>query len=571
MTAPASQQATNKEYFDRYFVDFLSRHWGEIEQESKNIIMQLCQITRLQHACLDLAEQPADTIAKLAALPFVGGPTGDEPLLLVHNKLFLHRYYHFEREVGERITALNQPLSLPDADLLRELLDEQFGQQIAQSPEIDLQRAAAQLVASRQLAIITGGPGTGKTSLVIKLLAIILKLQPELKINLATPTGKAAARLTESIRQEASDPSIQELEVTTLHRLLGMRKDGHSWRHGQENPIRTDLLIVDEVSMIDLALMHRLLDALPQASRLVLIGDPHQLPPVGAGNTLADLCSAGNNRLANAICQLETNYRFKKDSAIGQLAAGIKSGDAPFLSSDDGAVTFRPLAEVTRENCGTLLLEAWQDYFNLLAEKLLAEKEINPSRLLRAFDQARVLCGNRLGFPGLVSINHIIEQELEKRGIKTQGQSYYPGRPVMVTENNYNLRLFNGDTGICVLMDNGAEMVAFPDTDFPATEERIKYFPASRLPAHESCFAMSVHKSQGSEFAQVTLLLSDQPSPESSSLFTRELLYTAVTRTRASLIIYGSEEIWHQMLQQTAVKASAIFLDDAQHEIQIAL
>ena len=607
----SSRHSPSPDYFNQYFVDFLSRHCGEIAPELQQIIMQLCQVTRLQQSCLDLAEVPESTIKQLSALPFVGTPAEDEPLLLVDKKLFLHRYYHLERQVGARITALNQPLPGHAAGLVSDLLDAQFTHPATPGTEPDRQRLAAQLVVSRQLAIITGGPGTGKTTLIIKLLGIILALQPELNIHLAALTGKAAARLAETLRQQdtderSTDERIRALAVTTLHRLLGFRKDGHSWRHGPDNPIKTDLLIVDEVSMIDMTLMHNLLSALPQGARLVLIGDPHQLPPVGMGNTLADLCRAGETKLADAICQLETNYRFKKDSPIGQLASGIKSGNAAFRSSDEGSVSCLPSEEISRENCGSLLLGTWQEYVALL----MAE-ETNPELLLSSFDRARILCGNRLGFPGVVMINRLIEQELEKRGLKIQGQAYYPGRPVMVTENNYNLNLFNGDTGICVLMDSlegpqedsllqqtaegslqqtaegslqqtaegslqqtaegslqqtaegsykkPQEMVAFPDID-PDTERQVKYLPVSRLPAHETCFAMSVHKSQGSEFEHTTLVLSDQPSSE-SGLFTKELLYTAVTRARESIIIYGSEALWDRMLRQTALRASDIFLD----------
>ena len=580
------------DYFNQYFVDFLSRHGGEIKPELQQILMQLCQVTRLQQSCLDLAVLPEGTIEQLSALPFVGAFAEDEPILLVDKKLFLHRYYHLERQVGECITALNQPLPGPAAGLVAALLDAQFTQDAMQGTEPDRQRLAAQLVISRQLAIITGGPGTGKTSLVIKLLAILLALQPELNIHLAALTGKAAARLAETLRQQDTDERIQALAVTTLHRLLGFRKDGHSWRHGPDNPIKTDLLIVDEVSMIDMTLMYRLLSALPQGARLVLIGDPHQLPPVGMGNTLADLCRAGETKLAAAICQLETNYRFKKDSAIGQLAAGIKTGNAAFRTSAEGSVVCLPSEALSRENCGRLLLDTWQEYV-----ALLMAKETNPELLLSSFDRARVLCGSRLGFPGVVMLNRLIEQELEQRGLKIQGQTYYPGRPVMVTENNYNLNLFNGDTGICVLRgsilktaegsftktaegsllktaegsllktaegsEEQQEMVAFPDIDSDTDTDiksPVKYFPVSRLPAHETCFAMSVHKSQGSEFEQTTLVLSDQP-PSESGLFTKELLYTAVTRARESIIIYGSEALWNRMLQQTAVRASDIFLE----------
>ena len=581
----------NSANLDRYFVDFLIRNStspnnkindDHIDKELRDIIIRLCQVTRSQHSCLDLStlDLPSGLetfVTKLEKLPFVGKVDSNQPILLTSNKLFLHRHYHDERQVAMLIIERNERLPDQDTERLQERLDEQFP-----GTDLDYQRVAALQVLTRKLTIVTGGPGTGKTSVVSRLLAILLQLEPDIRISMAAPTGKAAMRLAESIRAgntKAGTITAPTNEVVTLHRLLGMRRDGRSWRHGPDNPIATDLLIVDEASMIDLRLMHRMLHALPAHARLMLIGDPHQLPSVATGNVLADLChehpgysaayakfarpyvgdlpvATTATALTDAVCHLEKSYRFSSDTAVGRFSTSIKSGKAQFESSDDGTVTVRNInTELAEDGCGAQLIDLWPTYTDLLSAG-----ENDPEKIQTVFGRARILCHHRDGFPGVVTINQAIERQLEKLGIKTPGEPYYSGRPVLVNKNDYNLRLFNGDVGICVYQ-SGQMMVAFQ-----SGQEEPRYFLAGQLPDHETCFAMTVHKSQGSEFDHVTLLLSEllpdqsaqEAARETDGLLTRELVYTAVTRTRSSITIYGSADLWHQALQRAGGRVSGM-------------
>ena len=538
--------------FEQQFIRLLARRTGPVEPEAARLLSALCQAAVNQHACIEL-DSEAD-VAILAAKPFVGPPGAGCPLVLADRRLYLSRFYEYESAVAAMITARNTPLDVGDTALLGRLLNEKFG-----TDPGNRQKLAALLAISRRLAIITGGPGTGKTSTVARMLSILQHTDPDIEIRLAAPTGKAAMRLASALGRGEEGPG-----VVTLHRLLGMRRDGQTWRHGPGNPLNAELLIIDEASMIDLVMMHRLLSALPPHTRLILLGDPGQLPSVETGNVLADICAgdpgfsgafnafaaplvgdlpvAGQaGGLTDAVCELDHSYRFDPASSIARLSLAIRTGEAT-LSTEDRSVTLAPPLTSADELDP---VASWPAFF-----ALLRAGSIDPEALLDAFDQARILCPRRGGPVGVTAINEAVEAYLVQLGLKERDEAFYAGRPVLITRNDYNLSLFNGDIGITVPGDEpGHFLVVFADG---------RRYLASRLPAHETCFAMTVHKSQGSEFERVMFVLPEEDSDEAGSLLTRELLYTAVTRSRSQVTLHTSPAAWEAAVVRTAARVSGM-------------
>ena len=545
--------------FEHHFLRLISSKTGQIAPGARRLMAQLVTATVNQHSCLDLTRVDPALVQQLRAEASVGGPEDEKPFVLSHNKLYLSRFYHYESEVAALIHARNEALDILDANLVAQKLEQHFG-----ATEHNRQKLAAFLAIARKLAIITGGPGTGKTSTVVKILDILLEESPDLAIKLVAPTGKAAMRLSESIN-EWVDSKGKKFQVQTLHRLLGMRKDGRTWRHGPQDQVKVDLLIVDEASMIDLTMMHRLLGALPDHTRLILLGDPNQLPSVETGNVLADLCAgetgfsdtfselAANfvgevqtikrpHHLTDAVCELDKSYRFDPDSGIATLSKAVQSGQSETSLIDDSVV----FKSGEREPLILDLLVYWKNYIDLLAEK-----KFNPELLISTFEQTRILCSRRGGDAGVEAINQDIESALETQGVKSPDNEFYAGRPILITQNDYNLGLFNGDIGICTPIENSDQFIV----SFPGVTEPLL---ASRLPKHESCFAMTVHKAQGSEFDQVILALSEEASDDASSLLTRELLYTAITRAKKSIIIHCNPQVWERAVTQSSRRVSGM-------------
>ncbi len=552
-----------------YFVDLLQRRGAALDEETRALVEELCDAVSQQHSCLDLAGAPKEAVRRLQALPCVGtGGDGEAaaPLVLRDNLLYLQRYFAWEKQTAALLGARNRPLPCAAPERLREELDKFFPEADDTAP--DRQRLAALQALTRQLLIITGGPGTGKTHTVARIVALLLELaEKQPVIRLAAPTGKAAMRLKESLGDDLSRAGLELADqVVTLHRLLGMRPDGGGWRHNADNPIDADVLIVDEASMIDLSMAHRLLSAVPPNARLILLGDADQLPSIDVGCVLADLCAGVNgysqafaaaaqefvrgrlpaadsgHRLVDAVCRFERNYRFAADSGLGRLTQEIKTGTAAFGPDQDG-VRFLELSELQKAD----LAAFFADYI-----ALLKSGETDAAKLLRALESARVLCPRR---QAVAAINQALETALEQQGLKRPGQDFYAGKPVMVTRNDYKLMLFNGDVGICLLDDDGECQAAFPDLADEHGEMRRE--PALRLRHWETCFAMTVHKSQGSEFDHVILLLDDAPGG-AEQLQTRALLYTAATRARSRLSIHGNEALWRQALENTSRRTSGL-------------
>ena len=463
----------------------------------------------------------------------VGQPGEQKPLILdADGRLYLHRYWCYETTLTEQLLSLASESIEPGRCQLEQLFPMEQGGK-------NWQREAAKTALNRRLCIISGGPGTGKTSTVVKILAL-LRLQPNgdtLRIALAAPTGKAAARMQESIHHASEslpiDPAQRESlpnQASTLHRLLGSIPNSHHFRHNRNNPLPLDLLIVDEASMIGLALMAKLLEALPPHARLILLGDRDQLASVEAGAVLGDICAgAGSNKpLAKCIALLKESYRFSSESGIGRLATIINQGAAEQVMPLLHDKTVTDIAHLKHpEEALQLSTAAYADFLQLVAEA-------RPwPELFQAFNRFRLLTARRTGPTGVESLNQAIEHHLRHQGGITAAGDWYPGRPVMITRNDYNLHLYNGDLGI-TLMNKGALTVIFPN----GSDTYIQVPPA-RLPEHETAFAMTVHKTQGSEFDQVLLMLPSEDSP----LLSRELLYTGVTRAKEQVTLCAAEPI----------------------------
>jgi exodeoxyribonuclease V alpha subunit len=507
--------------------------------------------------------------AALRATPVVGGAGDDAPLVLdTAGRLYLRRYWAYEREVADEVRRRAAAAVAVDAAALQGALEVLWPSD-ATMPEPDWQRVAAVTAVLRRLCIVAGGPGTGKTSTVVRLLALLAAMNGgvPLVVELAAPTGKAAARLEEALRagRAAVPPALRHAipeRASTLHRLLRLRPDSTRAGVDRERPLRADVVVVDEASMVDLALMAKLLRAVRPDARLLLLGDKDQLASVEAGAVLADLCgdapgfspsfaaavggatgqavpagrAASPGPLRDAIVVLQESRRFRADSGIARLAAAVNRGDGDeacaLLTSGAPDLGWRPVVEgrVDRERLAGAAADGFGPYLACVASGAA------PAETLRAFDRFRMLCAHREGAAGAAGVNRLVEDALEARGLLRRTTPWFVGRPVMVTRNDHGLRLANGDVGI-VLPDPdepGRTTVAFP-----AADGGVRRVPPARLPAHETVWAMTVHKSQGSEFDRVVLLL----PPEPSRVVTRELLYTAITRARDRVEIWGRDAV----------------------------
>lgn len=482
------------------------------------------------------------------------------PMVVDGQRLYLYRSWRAEGDVAASLVS--RMGALPPADeQLGELLATYFPHSMApQDGTPDWQKVAVALAATQRLAVISGGPGTGKTTTVIKLLAVLqrqaLNQQGRpLRIRLAAPTGKAAARLSDSIsgalQRIVTDDELKRAiscEATTLHRLLGALPDTRRFRHNEQQPLPLDMLVVDEASMIDLDMMRSLLAALPSDARLVLLGDRDQLASVEAGAVLGELCSesAGfsapmharleqlggtalpqrspHSPLADNVTMLERSYRFDHNSGIGALARAVNNGDRAAVKACWEA-GYADIARVDLNQQGDgqlteLAVDGYRHYLEPLAQ-------LDPLEALQRLGEFQLLCALRRGRWGVEGLNDTIAQALKRRHLISHTRGWFAGRPVMVTRNDPRLGLYNGDIGLTLPdPDDASRLRVFFAA--PDREEGVRSLAPGRLTAVETCFAMTVHKSQGSEFSRVMLVLPEQPNP----ILTRELLYTGITRAR---------------------------------------
>ncbi len=490
---------------------------------------------------------------------------GGRPLRLVGSTLYVDRLWREEQEVAADLHARAlAPAPAVDLARLRDGLARLFP---ATAVEPDLQRVAGETAVRRRLTVVAGGPGTGKTTTVARILALLDEQAtaagaPPPLIALAAPTGKAAARLAEAVHDEAERLDVaadvrgrlRALPASTLHRLLGSLGGGTRFRHHRRNRLPHDVVVVDETSMVSLSLMARLLEAVRPAARLVLVGDPQQLESVEAGAVLGDIVAASEVAapaaapLRESIVVLRRGHRFA--GAIARLADAVREGDvaaALTVLRAGGSVRF---VEVDVGDPGTTaalapLRDAVIDAGRRVATAAIAGDAGGALAALGAF---RLLCAHRRGPYGIATWNARVERWLASAvGGLGEGE-WYPGRPLLMTANDYALQLYNGDTGVVVAAGADRSRAVFARSDGP-----FELDPA-RLHAVETAHAMTIHKSQGSQADAVAVLL---PAPD-SPILTRELLYTAVTRARSSLIVCGTQAAVEAALTRRAARASGL-------------
>jgi exodeoxyribonuclease V alpha subunit len=557
------QQAGALSALDTHFARFLRR-----QDNTENPALELGAALVSQwigrgHICLELPQLAGKPLAleELAELDgmcpaldawrddlrrstVVGKPGEVKPLILDQRDcLYLYRYWDYEQRLANWLRCRPKPPSV-DAEALAAGIARLFPHERDSD-----QRDAALTAMQHSFSVISGGPGTGKTTTVVKVLALLLEQRADLRIQIAAPTGKAAARLQESISVQrdglACDAAIQARlpeQATTLHRLLGVKTGSAYFRHHPGNPLVLDVLVIDEASMVDLALMTKTVEALPPHARLILLGDHEQLASVEAGAVLGDICAAAvNSPLHGQIRFLRHSHRFHSDSGIGQLAALVNAGDSvgalACLSHIQSPIRWQAENDLRKQQ--NLIVQGFQSY--LRAPDIMTA--------LQAFNRFRVLCAHRHGLFGVSELNRHIETMLQKAGLLQAQGNWYHGRPILITENDYNLNVFNGDTGL-LWHDERGRLRAY----FLASDGTARSILPARLPAHDTVFAMTIHKSQGSEFDDVLLVLPDKPS----LVLSRELLYTGLTRAKQHLTLLARQEIVEYAVQTRSLRGSGL-------------
>ncbi len=559
------------------------------------------------HTCLPAAQHAASRQALLASgVVGTAQQPGSYPLILDdQDRLYLHRYFDYEVRLATRLHGLCAPAlpAPPDAALLARVQPWLQAEQAEQTAQVagavasgpDWQTLGAALAVLRRFTLISGGPGTGKTSTVVRLLGCLLALNPQTRIVLAAPTGKAAARMQQAVQTRADSlPDVLRAQLptaaTTLHRLLGVDGTSARFRHHARNPLALDVLVVDEASMLDLSLATHLIEALPPEARLILLGDKDQLAAVQSGAVFAELSgsmalspdtidqlgmltgtaadrmapvrvdapsAASLPPLCDSVVWFSRQYRFAAASPIGRLAAYVRDGNAlaalALLQQPPAGLGWMAEAGWLPDAAlNQAVLEGFEDFFAAV------EDAASPAQVFAAFDAFRVLCALQAGPWGAQAFNQrlaaIAQARVEGPGAAALSgagsiENWYRGRPVLVLRNDPLLALFNGDVGITLPDASGELQVCFLQPD-----GSLRWIPPVRLPDHETAYAMTIHKSQGSEFDAVAVIL----PPERSPLLTRELLYTGVTRARHRVLVQGSAAIVQAAIQTPTERSSGL-------------
>jgi len=567
---------------DRFFADFMVRLSPHMTEEDKKHLWLASALvsffTGKGHICADIAylagkpflpEETDSTaliscpdlvtwLTSLQKAPVVGLPGETTPLILSQNHLlYLNRYWQYETMLAKNIIdRIDTPVSGINESLLKDGLNRFFPNR--RPDEIDWQYLAALKALKNNFVVISGGPGTGKTYTVSKILALIaeqyIHANVEHNIALTAPTGKAAARLSAVIKDaktkfncsEAVKMLIPETASTT-HRLLGSTFKKKEFRFNEDNLLPYDAIIVDEASMIDLPLMAKLMSATPRHARFIMLGDKEQLASVEPGAVFGDICNAGEN-ISDSVVVLQKNYRFTSGSGIGALSKFVNEGrgeDALNLIKEGSYDDLRWHDIPSPENMMQLLEQKTLDRYS---------SHINAASLEEAFlhfDSFRVICALRQGPYGVTTINEIIEHLLKRRGLVKYTGRWYRGQPIMINKNDYRLRLFNGDVGI-LFPDNEdkGDLRAF----FKSEEGQYRKILPARLSNLEPVYSITVHKSQGSEFNDIIVILPDR----SSEILTRELIYTAITRAKRGIEIWGNRDVFCEAVSRRTKRQSGL-------------
>ncbi|HJP06713.1 MAG TPA: exodeoxyribonuclease V subunit alpha [Arenicellales bacterium] len=478
-------------------------------------------------------------LQSLKSSPLVSDGAAPAPLIITPDgRLYLYRYFELERRLAELIVHRTHVCDVSiDSTRLEAALDELFADDLISAD----QRSAATLAVHNRFSIISGGPGTGKTVTVVRILVLLRQLglvAPD-RMLLCAPTGKAAARLREALAD--TPPAVMPGDIlppdaVTVHRLLGWRP-GKKPRYHADRPLPCDLLVLDEASMVDLALMVSLLEALPPQARLILLGDRDQLSSVEAGAVLGDICRAADSgALEGVLTTLSHNWRFGANSAIANLASAIREArakDAIGILDNTGSteVTLQPVDD---NDLDALLAEQVIPVYAEIAQ--LVREGARAKTIFSKLNELMVLCAHRNGPRGVTDINQRVSNQLGASAVLSPAVQAYPGMPLMVARNDPALGLFNGDIGIVMPDINTPEHLQAVFLDASGDEHAVSL---GRLPEYQAAYAITVHKAQGSQAARVVLILPAQVS----RVLSRELIYTGITRARSSLAIWGDREV----------------------------
>ncbi len=509
-----------------------------------------------QHSHILLTPEQVKALDTPAHKALIGSPGDQSPLVQLDNRLYLRRLFNLEKRVAQQLFARNRQVN-PASVTAPKHQDEKISVDALSVS----QQAAVATALNRQLTIISGGPGTGKTTVIRSIVSALKQLDPNLRIAITAPTGKATARLEDSFRQDLR--ADLGPEIKTIHRLLGYGA-GNRPRFNQMRRLPTDVLIADEASMIDLSLADALFSALPDTARLILVGDPDQLPSVNLGRLLTDITPRNATArplmpvLASAQCRLTENFRFTEGASIHELAEALLAGQVTLPAAGDRIKTIAPKALTD-----ALLRSAFSDYFSALA------KCASVQDLLKAFESVRLLAPRYQGPLGVHDLNAKLEQLMQKLGLlKRLRGAHYHGQPILILKNDYQLGLYNGDVGLCI--DTQQLNPADPDRDEDArgltaffntgSDAQPRRFAMNALPEHETCFAMTVHKAQGSEFDQVLFVLADALDDATQRAGSRELIYTGITRAKRQLTLVTTPESWHRAANNVLNRRSGLAL-----------
>jgi exodeoxyribonuclease V alpha subunit len=591
------------------------------------IILMLCLSQQSQHSCLTLTEvdwtnpfnlrqsdftklegtQP-DTLSPFsndftteAAIRYLLShhSVGEQkPLQLFNQRLYFSRLAGYEQTLAQRLLTMSErQLNIDDA-VLAQLLTRYFPDD--PSIDIDWQKVACAIAATKGFSVITGGPGTGKTTTVTKLLAILQSLYKAapLSIKLVAPTGKAAARLTESILgaknklNEIPDEinALIPQSAQTIHRLLGVKPFTNKFRHDKSNPLHVDVLIIDEASMVDLSLMAKLIEALPDHARLILLGDKDQLASVDTGSVMSDLCQGlvlgqtpryskvrceqlntlcfngtvklnaqtqSEFKLADCIAFLQHSYRFDAKSGIGQLALAVNTNNRGILNYVEQQSSEGHFSDIILDYdfvstpIEKLVNSAASHYANYLT---LIAQGASVAQVHAAFASYQLLAAVRECDYGVNSLNQRIERVLQQQGLISvnPNQRHYIGMPIMVSQNDYQLKLFNGDIGILMPDDSGQLKALFIDE-----QGNERAFSPARLPAHDKVYVMTIHKSQGSEFSYTAMVL--PPLKQASIGINRQLVYTGITRAKQTFELVADKKVLQLAMSKSVSRASGLY------------
>lgn len=591
------------------------------------IILMLCLSQQSQHSCLTLTEvdwanpfnlRQSDFTKLEGTVPDTLTPFSDDftteaainylhahhsvgdhkPLQLFNQRLYFSRLAGYEQTLAQRLLAMSERQLNIDDEVLTELLTRYFPDD--PTLDIDWQKVACAIAATKGFSVITGGPGTGKTTTVTKLLAILQSLYQAapLSIKLVAPTGKAAARLTESIlgaknkltEIPADINALIPQSAQTIHRLLGVKPFTNKFRHDKSNPLHVDVLIIDEASMVDLSLMAKLIEALPAHARLILLGDKDQLASVDTGSVMSDLCQGlvlgqtpqyskarceqlnkvcfngtaklgvqtqSEFKLADCIAFLQHSYRFDAQSGIGQLALAVNTNDRGILNYVEQHSTQGHFSDVILdydfvstpiEKLINSAASHYGDYLTLIAQGASVAK------VHEAFARYQLLAAVREGDYGVNSLNQRIERVLQQQGLISvnPNQRHYTGMPIMISQNDYQLKLFNGDIGILMPDDSGQLKALFIDE-----QGNERAFSPARLPAHDKVYVMTIHKSQGSEFSYTAMVL--PPLKQASVGINRQLVYTGITRAKQTFELVADKKVLQLAMGKSVSRASGLY------------